>query len=175
MSLQLIYDVARNVPSDFNEHVPELARLSRKCRHVTEFGMRYGVSTAGLLFGQPEIMISYDLVLHYNDPIKDAAKKAGIDFRVIKADVLKIEIERTDLLFIDTYHTYEQLRQELRLHAGKVDKYIVMHDTTTFGAKGEDGGKGLWLAVQEFLAGNAAWRIMAKYENNNGLTVLKRD
>jgi hypothetical protein len=32
--------------------------------------------------------------------------------------------------FIDTLHTGEQLRQELRLHSSRVRKYIVLHDTT---------------------------------------------
>jgi hypothetical protein len=71
-----------------------------------------------------------------------------------------VEIEPTDMLFIDTFHVYEQLRRELALHAGKARRFIVLHDTTTFGEKGErEGSRGLWPAVAEFLAVRAGdWR-----------------
>ena len=99
-----------------------------------------------------------------------------------------MEIEPTDLLFIDTLHTYTQLSQELKLHASKVKKYIILHDTTTYGFKPEPSDwqtenimenyvyndKGLWPAVTEFLDSNRSWIVLEKRENNNGLTVLKR-
>jgi hypothetical protein len=43
-----------------------------------------------------------------------------------------VEIERTDMLFIDTWHKYGQLSEELRMHSPNVDKYIVLHDTTSY-------------------------------------------
>jgi hypothetical protein len=44
-------------------------------------------------------------------------------------NVLEVEIEETELLFIDTYHYYAQLKKELKLHAGKISRYIAFHDT----------------------------------------------
>src|SRR5262249_15621011 len=88
-------------------------------------------------------------------------------------DVLTADIEETDLLFIDTWHVYEQLRQELRRHAGKVRKYIVLHDTTTFGEHGDVAAhKGLWSAGEGFLAAGT-FRLKERYHHNNGLTVLE--
>jgi hypothetical protein len=50
----------------------------------------------------------------------------------------------------------------------------VLHDTTTFGDTGEDEGtRGLWPAVEELLA-TGEFRLVARHENNNGLTVLER-
>ena len=34
--------------------------------------------------------------------------------------------------------------------------------------------KGLWPAVQDFLAHHPEWKIYRRYANNNGLTILKR-
>jgi hypothetical protein len=86
----------------------------------------------------------------------------------------RVEIEGTDLLLIDTWHVYEQLKQELRLHGGKVRKYIVLHDTTTFAEYGETPGhRGLWSAVEEFLAQGTFW-LKQRRANNNGLTILER-
>ena len=51
--------------------------------------------------------------------------KRVIDFLFTEADVLKIEIEETDLLFIDTYHAYQQIKGEFELHGNKAKKYII--------------------------------------------------
>ena len=88
--------------------------------------------------------------------------------------MLAVDIEETDLLFIDTWHVYDQLREELRRHAGRASRYVVLHDTTTFGERGEVAGHaGLWPAVEEYLA-LGRFALAARYENNNGLTVLRR-
>lgn len=97
----------------------------------------------------------------------------GERFRFHRADVLNVEIEPTDLLFIDTWHTYDQLSAELRLHAGKVRKWIVLHDTAKHAEVGDGGQKGLRPAIEEFLA-LGTFRVAEVYENNNGLTVLER-
>ena len=79
-----------------------------------------------------------------------------------------------DLLFIDTLHDYEQLKEELFVHAHKVRKYIVLHATTTFGQAGETPGRrGLWPAVEEFLA-LGTFHVKERYDNNHGLTILER-
>ncbi len=183
-------------PSDINEHIPTIVELSQECDHITEMGVRTVVSTWAWLAGAPKDgLVSYDL---YNpkywtgkyDPIKDVedtAKAYGIKFEFIEADVCEIEIEETDLLFIDTWHVYDQLKEELRLHANKARKYICFHDTTSFAHHGEsthsdhkwDGkltqGKGLWDAVSEFLAENPdTWELKKRYTNNNGFTILNR-
>jgi hypothetical protein len=92
-----------------------------------------------------------------------------------QADVLQVEVEETDLLFIDTWHVYEQLKQELALHAARVRKYLVFHDTSTYGQVGEAAGsRGIWPAIQEFLQNNPQWSLHSHAANNNGLTILVR-
>jgi hypothetical protein len=174
-TLQRLFDQARKTPSDFNEHVETLARLARDCVHITEFGLRLGVSTKGLLYGRPQTLVSYDYKWYDTaDVLASAAHDAGVHFRFIHADVLSVEIDDTDLLFIDTIHTYSQLTTELQRHAHRVRRYLVFHDTTTFGTRGEDGGPGIWPAIEDFLFAHPFWQIQEKYENNNGLTVLRR-
>ena len=87
-------------------------------------------------------------------------------------NTLEIEIEPTDLLFIDTLHTYDQLIKELELHGNKSKKFIIIHDTETFG--GNKKKKGLEHAYKEFLTNNENWSLLEHFANNNGLTVLKR-
>lgn len=107
-----------------------------ECGDITEMGTRGGVSTRAWLYAQPEKLVCYDL---RKLPIVDLLERVAgkTDFQFHEADVLEIDIEETDLLFIDTWHVYEQLQAELAKHASKARKYIVLHDTTTFGETGE--------------------------------------
>ncbi len=150
--LAQMYLEACRTSSDINEHLPTLHALAKECRHVTELGTRTGVSTTALLYAQPDKLICYDRVKY--PQVDRLARAAGrTEFVFHEKDVLWADIEETDLLFIDTWHVYEQLREELRRHAGKARKFIVLHDTTTFAEQGEtEGHMGLWPAVEEFLA-----------------------
>lgn len=179
---------------DIVEHLPTLRNLANECKHVTEFGTRWGISTSALICGQPDTVVSYDINRGFFEPYKSEAEAlaqtAGVNFQFVEGDVLGVDIEETDLLFIDTYHTYNQLTKELNKHSSKVKKYIVLHDTVTYGTEDEkpyDNGvvsdqltglqsatQGLWMALEDFLEANTDWMVKEHYENNNGLTVLER-
>lgn len=181
-------------PSDICEHMPILRELAEKCEHVTELGMRRANgSTVAFLAGQPETLVSYDLEPRYivSTAVADLLNVAVVNnvwtgkigrttFQPRVGDSLKIVIEPTDLLFIDTWHVYKQLFAELMRHADplerKVRKYIVLHDTFTFGWRGEDGSEpGLRTAAWHFQKQTTpTWGVKYDWSNNNGLTVLER-
>ena len=181
-----------NHSSDINEHLETIKNFASECEHITEMGVRSVVSTWAFLAAKPKRLVSMDIV---QCPVQDAAIAAnneGIDFEFIVADTSnpQLDIEPTDLLFIDTWHVYDQLKIEFKLHSNKVKKYIILHDTTTFGEVGESGSdliinpvtgqmemmrkRGLWPAVEEFLAENTNWTLKERFTNNNGLTILQR-
>ncbi len=86
-----------------------------------------------------------------------------------------VSTDDTDMLFIDTLHTYSQLKKELFEHEVAVKRYIVLHDVETFGMTSEDGTKpGLLQAVQEFLDDRKNWFLAELRTNCNGLAVLER-
>lgn len=174
--LQEEYAKARKVKSDINENVHILHELAKECNTVIEMGVRTGVSTRTFLASDVKLT-SYDIVM--SDEVTKLFKIANAknkDAKYINADVLKIEIEETDLLFIDTLHTYKQLKQELQLHGNKAKKYLAFHDTHTFGTRGElqNDSIGLLPAILEFMIENPHWKFHIHKTNNNGLTVLKR-
>ena len=161
---------------DFYLHMPRLRNLVKECRHVTEFGISEGQSTRALLV-EPVTVRSYDFFVSYPVAVLfDIAKQTGRDVAAYQANILEIEIEPTDLLLLDSLHTYKQVSQELKLHANKVKKYLVFHDTFTFGLKGECDGydPGVLTAIMEFLADHPEWKVKAHYSDCNGLTVLER-
>lgn len=185
------YEQLKNTPSDINEHLCVLKEYAEKCDHVTEMGVRYVVSTFALILAKPKRLISIDLFhpSYYGDngrlyAIQNYARENNINFEFILGDTLKINIEQTDMLFIDTLHVYGQLKAELQRHAKNVKKYLVFHDTTTFENVDEghyyqtphlDKSKnGLWPAIEEFLEENKDWELLERKTNNNGLTVLHK-
>lgn len=166
MTIQQLYEQNCSTPSDINEHLPLLKSYYDKCNHITEFGVRGAVSLSAALASNATKVVAYDIY-----PVSVPASEK---LTFICASSLEVEIEPTDFLFIDSLHTYDQLIQELLLHESKVLKYIGMHDTVSFGEHGEDGQKGLKYAVEDFLTSNENWVIETIYENNNGLTILRR-
>jgi len=152
-----------------------LKKYAEKCDHITELGVRGVVSTWAFLAGKPKKLVSVDIAQCPVDLAKQLADKEGIEFEFILMNDLLLDLEETDLLFIDTFHTGPHLKAELKLHADKARKYIIMHDTETFGTVGNDGvSKGLEYAIVGFLCNNVNWILKEKLTNNNGLTVLER-
>jgi hypothetical protein len=189
--LEQIVNQIYTTPSDINEHIPTLIEYASECETITEMGVRAITSTWAFLGAAPKRLISYDI----ENPSKwgadinmvyDVAKQYGLNYKFIKGNVLKLNIEETDLLFLDTWHAYCQLKAELDTHSSKAKKYIIMHDTTSYEFRDEpltsenawEGapptGKGLWAAVTEFLESTDEWVLHKRYTNNNGLTILKR-
>lgn len=173
------YNRACSHESDINEHLPVLRDLAKQVSHVTEMGVRTGVSTRSFLC-EDVTLRSYDIYLWDEvSNLFNIAQAEGKDVKYIQANVLEVDLEETDLLFIDTWHCYEQLKLELILHASKVKKYIAFHDTQTYGTRsetfeGRTGSNGLLPAIIEFIIDNPEWKFKIHRTNNNGLTVIER-
>jgi hypothetical protein len=184
------YNHHKNTPSDINEHLETLYNLGQECSHITEMGVRWVSSTWPLVYSNPKKIISYDIVTNPNIiEVINLCNEYSVDYSFHEKDVLNIEIEPTELLFIDTLHTYNQLINELKIHSNKVSKYIVLHDTEFFGRVDETvyehasylikesatTKQGLMTAVEDFLLTDLgqSWELFKIYENNNGLTILK--
>lgn len=161
-------------PTDIHDHITTLQSLAEQCEVVTEFGTRTGISTRALAAGGPCLLTSYD-VNPFTDRwrVECALRRDGGCYLFIQESTLTATIRETDLLFIDTFHSYGQLIQELNSHAGKVKKYIVMHDTETFAHHGMDGdSRGLVDAFEEFLEAWDEWSLFSHTHKCHGLTVL---
>jgi hypothetical protein len=176
MNLQERIEAIKFEGADIYEHIPILIEYGKHCKHITEMGTRNAVSSNAFALACPDKLIMYDI--NKSSMLIDfleICSKEKINFQFYQQNVLDIEIEETDLLFIDTWHVYEQLKNELNKHGNRARKYIIMHDTQTFGCIGEGyTGIGLLPAIVEWLADNHHWGIVKHYKNNNGLTILKR-
>lgn len=182
--LEELFKHTKATPSDINEHLDVLRSYADQCEHITEFGLRgANGSTVALLAAQPAEFISYDInpFAVVSQPVLNLLTMAGrTKFQPRCGDTLKIVIEPTDMLFIDTLHTAKQLWAELERHAdpvaNTVRKFLAFHDTVTFGDHGEDASTpGLRAAIRHFQKNHAfpLWMLVEDRKNNNGLVVLK--
>jgi len=162
--------------SDINEHLQTLYLYAKKCDFITEFGVRDVVSTWAFANARPKSLVCVDIKKSKNvDEFLSICSSENVNAKFVLSNTLEITIEPTDLLFIDTLHNYSQLIGELSRHSSSVSKYIIMHDTSTYGERDEVGnGCGLKRAISEFLVSNKDWFIKETFTNNNGLTVLER-
>ena len=176
------YHILCKTTSDINQLLPYLHKFAKQCKHITEMGVRTPTSTYAFLAAKPDKLISYDISRSGGvDEVEQLA--AGVMKFVLK-DVLEADIEETDFLFIDTYHTAGQLEKELSMHSGKARKYLGFHDTYTFWEVGEEPyagviesavtNKGLRYAIEPFLA-KGGWTIAFMTDKNNGLLILERE
>lgn len=177
MTLEDEYKSLCQAQSDIADALPILRKYAALSDHVTEFGIRTAVSTTALLAAQPKTLISYDIELQLPFLEKLHAMRGRTDFRYYKGDTRLIDIEPTDMLFIDTCHQYRQLKAELERHTKKVRKYIAFHDTTGYRFTDEGDSdtakKGLWPAIEEWLA-REAWEMCYELPSGWGFTVFQR-
>ena len=197
--LEFKYHQALGTPSDISEHVPVLRELALECSSVTEIGVRDMVSTWGILKGLSENTLnerSYlgiDLCFPPAESLKlarDLAAGHEIHFAFEQANDMEISLDPVDLLFIDSLHTYAHLTYELETFCSSVKKYIALHDTSypwellddtdyhgnysEYPAGIDRTKRGLWAAVEDFLAFHPEWTLYERRLNCHGFTILKR-
>jgi hypothetical protein len=173
LTLEDQYQQAVKTPSDINEHLPILRQLASECDHVTAFAHN-GPSIVAFIAAQPKavVIVDRDCKECQLGSLRSVAGRTSLT--LISADTREHDLAETNMLFIDTIHTAEQVAAELRHAAERVRKYIALHDTETFGKTGEGGAAGIMVAVESFLTKNPQWSIAYQFANNNGLMVLVR-
>jgi hypothetical protein len=190
------------VSIDICEHLTTLYTYAKECNSIFETGVRGCVSSWAFLNGlndsretNKKQMLLNDIEKCDIDDLINVAEMIDIDVQYIWKNNLDIVVSGTyDMVFIDTWHVYGQLKRELEKFSVLANKYIIMHDTTVDGIYGEtirngwnasyqsectgipveEITKGLWPAIEEFIENNNDWYIKERFTNNNGLTILAR-
>lgn len=190
-----------NDSSDINEHLPTLYNYASKCESIIELGVRGCISSWAFVYGllnnnsiHKKILLNDINACDINN-ILDSTKNLDIDVNYQWINDLDLVItENVDMTFIDTWHVYAQLKRELDKFSLITNKYIIMHDTTIDEFEGEtirskwnaehqsrstgfpveEINTGLGKAIDDFLISNPNWKLLEKFTNNNGLTVLER-
>ncbi len=197
--LQKEYQRVCEMRSDIREHLPLLRDLALECSSVVEIGMREMVSTWAILQGLSENVSdkrSYHGIDIAVPPLntlslaKKLMKENGVTFVFWPENDMNIDIPFTELLFIDSLHTYCHLSYELEKFSPKVAKYIALHDTSEPWELLDDTEyrgdyseypefidrtkRGLYPAVEDFLTRHPEWVLHERRFNDHGFTILKR-
>lgn len=197
----MLKQLSMTTPCDINEHLYTLSKYASECESVFETGVRGCISSWALIHGllknnkPKKKLFMNDINKCDIQKLLDDTKDLSIKIEYEWKNNLELDIkEKYDMIFIDTWHVYGQLKRELNKFAPFTNKYIIMHDTTVDEWLGEtirmgwnpiqqsiDSGfpieeitKGLWPAIDEFLRSNNEWVLHERYVNNNGLTILRR-
>ena len=195
------YNHLCNQPCDINEHLPTLYQYATKCESIIELGVRGCISSWAFVYGllqnnmnKKKILLNDITPCNINELLQ---KTQNLDIEITYEWINDLDLnikENVDLTFIDTWHVYGQLKRELDKYSLITNKYIIMHDTTVDEIDGEtircnynlneqlkqsgfsveEINCGLGKAITEFLDNNKNWKILEKYTNNNGLTILER-
>ena len=201
------YNNLCNSPSDINEHLPTLYAYATDCTSAIETGVRDCVSTWAISYGllsnlngNTAYLLTNDIVTCDIGPLMNACHLLPITFKGVWKNNLELdytddlENRMYDMVFIDTWNVYGQLKRELEKFSPIISKYIIMHDTTIdevygetirYGWSAEEQSQqtgipvaeiivGLGPAITDFLAEHPEWTLKEKYTNNNGLTILER-
>lgn len=200
MALEARYEETVSTPSDINEHLPVLLAYTKQCSAVVECGVRNIVSSYAFALGlactpNNQYVMVDPKKSDQIEPFLTMCAANNVNTSFYEQSDLDCPLVDTDLLFIDTWHVYGHLKRELSRWNTSVKKFIILHDTTVDEWAGEtirngwdadqqsietgipvdEIRKGLWPAVEEFLAAHPEWTIELRLTNNNGLTVLRRN
>jgi len=206
--LEMRYLRAASERSDIFEHVERLRRLADECTHVTQLG-GHGAGGAAWAFLRglaradnwpPDgAKKKWVCVAHEWDgrvaEVFRTAQACGIAHELRLGHDLDMELESTDLLFVDDWHAEGHVRRQLMRHHARVRRWIVLHDTTIDGMRsesvrlGEDIAErvrtsgyslhevvtGIWPAIEKFLAAHPHhWALAERLLHCNGLAILQR-
>jgi len=199
--VELKFKILKIYKSDINEHLETLSTYASTVDTIFETGVRGVVSSWAFLHGLSKNNLNKKS-LFLNDiescdinEISKVADNLNIELQYQWENNLELKVNHNyDLVFIDTWHVYAQLKRELEKFAPISNKYIILHDTTLDGELGEtirngwdskkqseatgysieEIEKGLWPAVEEFLENNINWVLEKRYTNCNGLTILRK-
>lgn len=192
-TVKQFYDLCYETPTAIAPHLPTLRHFASKCAHSAEFGVKRGASSSALLLGSSRVS-SWDI-----QPTQEAIHLQGLagdrwNYQIGDSTQAVLPLD-VDLLFIDSLHTYQQVAKEL-MRGLHVRKFLIFHDTMTFGTIGADGetGRPSWdpgqggysasgpipakhwgvmPAILEFMSIRPEWKVLQHNPESHGLLVLE--
>jgi len=185
--------------NEFGSLLLVLQKLGQQVDSVLEFGTgKFARSLTAWIAARVGRVETYD-VKPVGTPIRtlmgDLARQAHVSLRIKQGDSTYVFFDKDsqdfELLFVDSLHTGEQLKQELDNTHEHVSRYIVIHGIVQYGWNGEDsrlteiekkmhshvaqiGGDGLLPVIFHFLSTHREWMVKRVHTNGQGLIILER-
>lgn len=198
----VLYEKICDRYGDAHDYLMTLSKYARDSESVLEFGGKSVSPTWAFMNGlkknkkQQKRLVTYFLQeCHEFEKVKTAAQQNGIDFTLAVRENVGFLQNTHDMVYIDTWHVYGQLKRELARFHGLANKYIVIHGTEMDKETGEsirvghdlefqskqtglpveEITQGTQRAIDEFLASHPEWKLKEHLTTSYGLTVLKKE
>ena len=121
-----------NDPSDINEHLTTLYNYSTECETIIETGVRRCVSSWAFVYGllnnnkETKKILLNDITECNIQQLVHATNGTDLILDCKWMNNLDLKLEHNyDMIFIDTWHVYGQLKRELEKFAPNINKYII--------------------------------------------------
>jgi len=141
-----------------------------ECQTYRELGIMQGATAAAAALAGYEKLHLIDIDIKSFLPFKSYFSEANINFKLENKSSISFntdQLEKVDFLLIDSLHLADHLRKELSIHASRVNKYILFHDTFV--------KKELQRVIDKFVKANyREWTLVEYYQKNVGYTLIKR-
>ncbi len=127
---------------DIIKHLPVLRKFASNVTSITELGVRNGIASWALAAGIAQRLSSGQAFETYTaiditrassiDCMESVFRRcSSMDYAFLEGDDLLLKPFRADLTFIDTWHTYAQLAQELKRWGPLTNRFLVRAPLTT--------------------------------------------
>ena len=141
-----------------------------ECQTYRELGIMQGATAAAAALAGYEKLHLIDIDIKSFLPFKSYFSEANINLKLENKSSISFntdQLEKVDFLLIDSLHLADHLRKELSIHASRVNKYILFHDTFV--------KKELQRVIDKFVKANyREWTLVEYYQKNVGYTLIKR-
>lgn len=175
-TLQQFYDDIVSVQKKahgekYTSHHDDLIRLMLECKTYKELGVNQGATAAAVLLQAPKYIELIDITLNnfneYRHLFEQFAQEndVALSIKEIGSTDPSLDITECDLLFVDSLHFIWHIQEELRLHAPKTNKYIVIHDT---------GDRPLNHVAALNVLGDMGWQEVKHDLRGHGHSIFKR-
>lgn len=176
-TIDALFDEVKVIPRDLNEHMDVLRALTDQAGGVVVELTGRRESTLAFLAGRPQKVVAYSTEVDNHcykaaHLVSDTTQFVPLNYQM---GALVLDLPDNDLCFIDTYHRYDQITQELNTYSPHCRRFIVLHDTEIYGQRGDDNGLGLIQAIGEFTEAHPEWAVIDHTKQQFGLTVLSRN
>lgn len=154
---------------DFILYYQHIQKLISECESYKELGVLSGVSAAAAWLGNPTLKhlelvdINFDTIAPHRHLFEQECHDRVIFNHNSSVDST-IPVSTVDMLMVDSMHTYKHVRSELKLHAPKVNKYIVFHDAKHPPVK---------RAIDEFVT-EGKWKYLVYDDRSFGYAIVER-
>ena len=140
-----------------------------ECQTYRELGIMQGATAAAAVVAGFKDLHLIDVDLKNFNEFKPIFERENIKMKVDGKSSLSYRSEdlpEVDFLLIDSLHVPGHLKQELKIHAPRVKKYILFHDTFS--------KTSLHKEVLFYIKTRPQWEVVEYYEKNVGYTLIKR-